>query len=114
MVSSVLEEMKKQIEEKYDPADWNIYAAQASDGDNIPDDSPLCAKLLSDDILPVTQYFAYIEIKEGLARTLPYDTTTDLWKGYAEVKAKNFKMKKVNDKKDIYPVFHDLFSKERD
>ena len=41
---------------------WNIYAAQASDGDNFSEDSERCAQLLATTILPICQYFAYIEV----------------------------------------------------
>ena len=41
---------------------WNIYAAQASDGDNFPDDGDKCIRMLNEDILPLCQYFAYVEI----------------------------------------------------
>src|SRR5262249_30228589 len=34
VISTALEEMLKVLRDRYSPADWNIYAAQASDGDN--------------------------------------------------------------------------------
>ena len=37
VVSSALREMQRIVEERYSPDDWNIYAAQASDGDNSPE-----------------------------------------------------------------------------
>src|SRR5262249_60166337 len=61
VISSALDEMLKVVRDRYSPADWNIYAAQASDGDNFHDDMPRCLELLNDQILPVCQYFAYIE-----------------------------------------------------
>lgn len=42
IVSSALKLMDEVVKERYDPGQWNIYAAQASDGDNWADDSPLC------------------------------------------------------------------------
>lgn len=39
VVSSALELMKKIMDERYSPTEWNIYGAQASDGDNWTDDS---------------------------------------------------------------------------
>jgi len=114
IVSTCLEEMMKNIKDKYDPADWNIYAAQASDGDNVSDDTPICIDLLKNHILPVSQYFAYIEINDSRHLDMMYDTTTDLWKGYSTITEKNFNKQKVKGLSDIYPVFHELFSKERD
>src|SRR5262249_17645232 len=62
--STALEEMARIVKERYSPADWNIYAAQASDGDNIPDDMGNCLRLVEGELLPVSQYFAYIEVSE--------------------------------------------------
>ena len=62
VVSSALELMKKIMDERYSPTEWNIYGAQASDGDNWTDDFPKCRKLLADDILPKVRYFAYIQV----------------------------------------------------
>ena len=65
VISTALDEMLKIVRDRYSPADWNIYAAQASDGDNFHDDMPRCLELLDDEILPVCQYFAYIETAHG-------------------------------------------------
>ena len=46
VVSSALRLMKEVIDARYSPNEWNIYGAQASDGDNWNDDSPICRKLL--------------------------------------------------------------------
>lgn len=51
IVSSALKLMDEVVKERYDPAQWNIYAAQASDGDNWADDSPLCHEILAKKIL---------------------------------------------------------------
>jgi uncharacterized sporulation protein YeaH/YhbH (DUF444 family) len=112
-VSSVLEEMLKVIKDKYDPSDWNIYAAQVSDGDNLPDDSPVCLNLMNALILSEVQYFAYLEVADPVINTIPYTVYTDLWKCYDAIKSENFDRQKVCDAGEIYPVFHKLFSKER-
>src|SRR6201986_5053490 len=52
LVSSALEEMQRVIDERYPPENWNIYAAQASDGDNTASDNDKTAALLVDVILP--------------------------------------------------------------
>jgi uncharacterized protein len=62
IVSTALEEMLRIVRDRYPPGAWNIYAAQASDGDNFSEDGERCAQLLADDLLPVSQYFAYIEV----------------------------------------------------
>lgn len=62
--------MDEVVKERYDPAQWNIYAAQASDGDNWADDSPLCHEILAKKILPVVRYYSYIEITRRAHQTL--------------------------------------------
>jgi uncharacterized protein len=109
VISSALEEMVKEVRAHYSPADWNIYAAQASDGDNFHEDMPRCLDLLRNDILPVTQYFAYIETAHGerYADTMQ----TPVWQGYTNIGegASNFAMRRVTSPEEIYPVFQDLF-----
>ena len=70
MVSTALEEMRRIIEERYPSREWNIYAAQASDGDNLASDSERCISLLNDGIMRLCQYFAYVEIIDE--RETPY------------------------------------------
>lgn len=105
VVSSALELMSKIIDERYPPSVWNIYAAQASDGDNWNDDSPKCRTLLSESILPRCRYFAYIQVAPE---------EQNLWVEYEQMAASfpQFAMKKVESAADIYPVFRELFEKE--
>jgi len=106
VVSSALELMRDIIAERYPTADWNIYAAQASDGDNWNDDSPICRDLLLGSIMPLVQYFAYIEITPELHQSL--------WLEYLTVKSAcpNFAMQHIESQADIYPVFRELFKKQ--
>jgi len=106
IVSSALKLMLDIINERYSDSPWNIYAAQASDGDNWTDDSPLCGKLMTDNIMPLLQYFAYVEIT-------PSDHQS-LWHQYTEVGAVHghFAQQSIAGVEDIYPVFRKLFKKE--
>ena len=106
VVSSALEMMRDIVKERYANGMWNIYGAQASDGDNWENDSPLCRQILADDIMPFVQYFAYIEITTGEAQ--------NLWREYVGVKesCKNFAMQRIEGIADIYPVFRELFKKK--
>src|SRR4029077_3729948 len=61
-VSSALQAMHDIVRSRFRPADWNIYAAQASDGDNSYSDNDVTARLLTELILPATQFFAYLEV----------------------------------------------------
>jgi uncharacterized protein len=117
IVSTALEEMLRVVRARYNPENWNIYAAQASDGDNYSEDSDRCSQLLGGEILPLSQYFAYIEV--GAEATLRHgfpSPPTDLWRTYAAIapQHENFAMRKVADPSQIFPVFHDLFAKDRE
>lgn len=107
VVSSALELMYKIISERYPSNLWNIYGAQASDGDNWNDDSAHCRELLEQSLLPLTQYFAYIEITDGPPQ--------NLWEEYSKLQAghaDHFAMRRIAEVADIYPVFRDLFKQK--
>lgn len=106
IVSSALNLSHEIIQKRYPASEWNIYAAQASDGDNWNDDSPLCSKILIDKILPQLQYYAYIEITQGQHQSL--------WHEYSKVKEQFedcFAMQHITSEGDIYPVFRELFQR---
>ncbi|WPC73142.1 YeaH/YhbH family protein [Vibrio porteresiae] len=106
IVSSALKMMQEIVEKRYPTGEWNIYAAQASDGDNWADDSPRCKELLSEKILPLCRYYAYIEITRRSHQTL--------WHEYEKLQESfgNFAIKNIRGVDDIYPVFRELFHKE--
>jgi len=108
VVSSALKMMRDIIHERYPSSDWNIYAAQASDGDNWSDDSNTCHDLLLKSIMPYLQYYAYVEIT-------PDGSTGDLWDQYQKVTEhyENFVTQIIGENSDIYPVFRKLFEKQR-
>ncbi|TIC83064.1 YeaH/YhbH family protein [Crenobacter intestini] len=107
VVSSALNLMKEVVHKRYASSEWNIYAAQASDGDNWDSDSANCARILEEALLPVCQYYAYIEITEGEPQ--------NLWYEYLRIceGKRNFAMQKIRDASDIYPVFRELFKKQQ-
>ncbi len=109
VISTALEEMQRIVKERYPVDDWNIYAAQASDGHNFDDDMERCLELLNVDLLPQCQYFAYIEVapEDGMPAM-----ESVAWGGYKEVAAANphFAMKRVTNPGEIYPVFRELFA----
>lgn len=106
VVSSALELLHQTIEARFPPSAWNIYVAQASDGDNWNADSPYCLELLRDKIVPLLQYFAYIEIMPRHHQSL--------WDVYQQVQAQypNFSMENIDKVGDIYPVFRALFKRK--
>lgn len=108
IVSSALKLMHQVVEQRYSSSEWNIYAAQASDGDNWDDDSPLCAQILSEQLLPLVQYFSYIEITPNQHQAL--------WEAYKQLEHSHqgqFAMAQIRDAGDIYPVFRELFAKDK-
>ncbi len=107
IVSSALKLMHEVIADRYPANDWNIYAAQASDGDNWADDSPLCRDILVNKILPKVQYFTYVEITPRDHQALWY-AYEDIAQGFSD----RFAMQQIVDADDIYPVFHDLFERK--
>ncbi len=117
VVSTALAEMKRVIQARYPTEDWNIYAAQASDGDNYSSDSAKCRQLLTEEILPICQYFAYVEVYDPRQAEIFLSNlnVSDLWKDYQAAAAQrpNFAMKRVFNKSDVFPVFRELFAKSR-
>jgi uncharacterized sporulation protein YeaH/YhbH (DUF444 family) len=98
--------MSKIIKQRYSK-DWNIYAAQASDGDvwNMSDARD-CAKILDADILNMVQYMIYIEICRS--------QQGDLWGSYKQVSdnRRNFEIGRINEVGEIWKVFQDFFKKK--
>jgi uncharacterized protein len=114
LVSSALQAMSDIVRSRFRPADWNIYAAQASDGDNSIADSALTGRLLTDQILPVSQFFAYLEVGEATGSSFEMPDSS-LWTLYQRLRADGapLSMRKVNERSQIFPVFHELFQRRR-
>jgi uncharacterized protein len=112
MVSSALQAMSDIVKSRFRPSDWNIYAAQASDGDNSIADSALTGRLLTESILPVSQFFAYLEVGEASGSSFEMPDSS-LWTLYQRLRADGapLSMRKVNERSQIFPVFHDLFQR---
>jgi uncharacterized protein len=112
LVSSALQAMNDIVRSRFRPSDWNIYAAQASDGDNSISDSEAVSRLLTGAILPVCQFFAYLEVGEagGYSFEMP---DSSLWSLYERLRGNgaDLSMRKVRDRSEIFPVFHDLFQR---
>ncbi len=106
VVSSALVLMNDIIQARYPSDQWNIYGAQASDGDNWNQDSAKCRELLETQLLPAVRYFAYVQVGEE---------NQNLWEEYSLVAADhpNFAMQKITAASEIYPVFRELFKKGR-
>ncbi len=116
IVSTALEEMQRIILDRYPSNLWNIYAAQASDGDNAAGDSERCAQLLRDELMKLCQYYAYVEIIDERESEIfgSTDNGTSLWRAYRTVDgaAPHFQMTRIARPADIYPVFRKLFARQ--
>lgn len=94
----------------------NIYVAQVSDGDNVDTDNGTCSELLSDDILPFINYFAYMQVEQegsnALAGLLSYSRQNSLWATYEAISKahSNHVSKRVTHERDIFGVFRSFFS----
>lgn len=105
VVSSALVLLDEIIQARYPTNEWNLYVAQASDGDNWHHDSSRCREIIEDKILPLVRYYAYVQVAQ---------TEQNLWDEYMALaeQHKHFAMRKVLDPSQIYPVFRELFKKE--
>ena len=93
------------IQARYPTHEWNLYVAQASDGDNWHQDSSRCSEILAQKILPLVRYYAYVQVAQ---------TEQNLWDEYQVLDEQyaHFAMRKVLDASQIYPVFRELFKRE--
>jgi uncharacterized sporulation protein YeaH/YhbH (DUF444 family) len=110
VVSTALTEFMRIQRARYPQDSWNIYAAQASDGDNSGSDTQKSVAMLENDILPLVQYFAYIEV--GTMAVIRGET--ELWRGYNPLSQRNprLAMSRVSDRRDIFSVFRQLFARK--
>ena len=109
VVLSALELADKIRAERY-ASGWNVYAAQASDGDAFGADPARSARFLRERLLPSTRYYTYLE----LAAPSMHERASTLWAEYERIAeaTTNFTMRRASERDQIYPVFRDLFRKE--
>lgn len=107
IVSSALKMMQEIMAERYPTHEWNIYAAQASDGDNWNDDSPVCRDILLKQIMPFVQYYTYVEItpREHQALWFEYERVREAFED-------SFAQQQIVSASDIYPVFREPVPEE--
>lgn len=116
IVSTALEEMLKVWKDRFPVQEWNVYAAQASDGYTQSGDAQRCVELLTQEILPNSQYYAYIEILDEREMEVFADQESgaELWRAYRSIIGEwdHFATTRISNPSDIFPVFRELFSKE--
>jgi uncharacterized sporulation protein YeaH/YhbH (DUF444 family) len=115
IVSTALDKMLEIQKARYATADWNIYAAQASDGYTQSGDARHCVEMLNQLIMPLCQYYAYIEILDEREMEVfaSEESGAELWRAYRTVAEEwpNFATKRIAKPADIFPVFRELFKK---
>ena len=107
VVFSALDMMHTIINDRFSPSEWNIYGAQASDGDAFGADPDKSSDFLAEKILPMLRHFAYVEVPDSDTRP------SRLASAYRRIDSERFAMRQVRERRDIYPVFRELFSKEK-
>jgi uncharacterized protein len=107
LVSSALELALETMKARYPTDEWNVYVAQASDGDNWESDCPKCHELLVEHLLPRVQYYCYVEIDSAQPQSL--------WEQFelARDGARNLALGRIMSRADVYPVLRELFARKQ-
>ena len=115
IVSTAIEVMQEIQRDRFPTDDWNIYVAQASDGYTQSGDAQRCVQLLNEEVLPILQYYAYIEILDEREMDVfsDPDAGAELWRAYRSISDERFAQTRIAHPRDIFPVFRELFAKEK-
>ena len=116
VVSSALCLTKEIIKKRYNLDEWNVYISQASDGDNYAADQDRCKQEM-EQLLPLSQYFAYIEIggyNVDYMGVHHHHSLSQLWWTYKELTRSypQLNIKEIDEVPDIWKVFKELFKKD--
>ena len=106
-VLSALAKMNEIIELRYPASRYNIFGAQASDGDSFGGDPTESSRYLVTQLLPLARYFVYAEVGDG-----PAHGATTLWSAYRSIESERFNMGAVHARNEVYPALAKLFQKE--
>jgi uncharacterized sporulation protein YeaH/YhbH (DUF444 family) len=110
LVHPALELAYRIIQSRFAGPDWNVYVAQASDGDCTGEDGRKSAAFLQRELLPLLRYFAYIDIPSSSGW---FNRASDLWQSYDAIQGPVFARRAVHDRGDIWPVFRELFARKQ-
>jgi len=106
-VLSALSKMHEIMDARFPASQYNIFGAQASDGDSFGGDSTESSAYLLSRLLPSSRYFVYAEVGER-----PVQGTTSLWAAYRSIKSDHFNMATVSARSEVYPALAKLFQRE--
>lgn len=104
IISSALNKTVDIIKDRYPLNEWNVYFAQASDGDNYYGDNPYMVEIVQN-LLRIVQYGFYVEVNRQ-----DVSSVMELYHDIAE-DAHNFKVLSIGKTEDVYPLFRQLFNK---
>jgi len=107
-VRSALEKMNEIIAARYPASSYNIFGAQASDGDSFGTDSTESSAFLLSKLLPLSRYFVYAEVGNT-----PSQSATSLWSAYRAIESDHFNMASVSARNEVYPALAKLFQREQ-
>jgi uncharacterized sporulation protein YeaH/YhbH (DUF444 family) len=93
---------------RYPASQYNIFGAQASDGDSFGADSTESSAYLIARLLPESRYFVYAEVGDGSS-----NAPTRLWTAYQGIQSQQFNMASVRGRNEVYPALARLFQKEQ-
>lgn len=106
-ISSGYEKALEIIEERYNPASWNIYAFHCSDGDNWTEDNNKAIESAMR-LCDVCNLFGYGEIIPGY-----YSSTSTIKSEYLKrINRKNFAIVTMTKKEDVLPGLKKLLEKD--
>jgi len=109
-VSTSIALMHDIVKDRYPISEWNIYGAQASDGENWGEDNIECDHLLRKLFKDIQAYF-YTEVTHPNG----YSYGQSLWEAYEPIRneyPEQFFMGEIKKRSDIWPVFREFFSKK--
>lgn len=102
--SSAYRKALELIDEKYDPAKFNIYPFHFSDGDNLTSDNARCVKLVGE-LMKVSNMFGYGEVNQ-------YNRHSTLMTAYKNIKDDKFMYYILKQKSDVFLAMKSFFNKE--
>lgn len=106
MISSGYVKALEIIEQRYNPAVWNIYAFHCTDGDNWTEDN---AKTIekAKELVSVSNLFGYVEILANYSYGITIRRELE-----TKIKEKNFIIGTMGKKEDIWPALKRILEKE--
>jgi uncharacterized sporulation protein YeaH/YhbH (DUF444 family) len=103
------------IKEKYPSDLWNVYLAHASDGDNYRHDNEVCKSIVLSNLMPLLQYYAYVQINPNIDDSYRDNDSDSLWSVYFPISQERSDVAcaKIGHESHVYPVFVKLFERKK-